>query len=190
MFRHFSRSYCRRVKNLNIGISEGEVPSHRRAAPHFAILDRADATPPRGNSLNRGVPLLGVPGDVWVDPVTNPKDGGKPLGQVRKARAGWSATVTARLRTSDDTGPQCADLGFGTGEQAVSSRSTELVTPRRGYLLFRSECGSWSTVRSGVRARGCFPRQIWRVVPRKLMVPHRIFDFARERLIARSPSSD
>jgi type I restriction enzyme, S subunit len=117
--------------------------------------------------------------EMFGDPVTNPKGWPvKPMGDVvDRLDAGWSANGDARKRTKDEYGVlKVSAVTSGTfrpeEHKAVPSSTVdrELVTPRRGDLLF-----SRANTRELVAAT-CLverddpqlflPDKLWRVVPR------------------------
>lgn len=117
--------------------------------------------------------------EMFGDPVTNPKGWPvKPLGEVIAALdAGWSANGDSRPRVDDEYGVlKVSAVTSGTfrpeEHKAVpaSSIDRDLVTPRRGDLLF-----SRANTRELVAAtclverdepRLFLPDKLWRVVPR------------------------
>jgi type I restriction enzyme S subunit len=135
--------------------------------------------------------------EMFGDPVTNPNGWPvKPLGDViASLDAGWSANGDARLRTDDEYGVlkvSAVTSGVFRSEEhkAVPSSAIdrELVTPRRGDLLF-----SRANTRELVAAtclverdepRLFLPDKLWRVVPRTnaATAPYLRFLLAHDRL--------
>jgi type I restriction enzyme S subunit len=137
--------------------------------------------------------------EMFGDPVTNPKGWPvKPLGEViEHLDAGWSANGDARERTADEFGVlkvSAVTSGIFRAEEhkavPASAIDRELVTPRRGDLLF-----SRANTRELVAAtclverdepRLFLPDKLWRVVPRAsaATAPYLRFLLAHGRLRA------
>jgi len=117
--------------------------------------------------------------DMFGDPVTNPKGWPvKPLEDVlNHLDAGWSANGDARPRAEDEYGVlkiSAVTSGiFRPDEHKAVSASAidrELVTPRRGDLLFSRantrELVAATCLVERDEARLFLPDKLWRVVPR------------------------
>jgi len=174
------------------------LPEQRRIAD---ILDKADAIRrKRKEAIALTEELLRSAFlEMFGDPVTNPKGWPvKPLGDVvDHLDAGWSANGDARERTADEFGVlkvSAVTSGIFRAEEhkavPASAIDRELVTPRRGDLLF-----SRANTRELVAAtclverdepRLFLPDKLWRVVPRAdaATAPYLRFLLAHDRLRA------
>lgn len=172
------------------------LPEQRRIAD---ILDKADAIRrKRKEAIALTEELLRSAFlEMFGDPVTNPKGWPvKLLGEViDHLDAGWSANGDARERTADEFGVlkvSAVTSGIFRAEEhkavPASAIDRELVTPRRGDLLF-----SRANTRELVAAtclverdepRLFLPDKLWRVVPRAdaATTPYLRFLLAHDRL--------
>lgn len=199
--RHIKGTTRQRISRTNLGAIElnvPELPEQRRIAD---ILDKADAIRrKRKEAIALTEELLRSAFlDMFGDPVTNPKGWPvKPLGEViDHIDAGWSANGDARERRADEFGVlkvSAVTSGIFRAEEhkavPASAIDRELVTPRRGDLLF-----SRANTRELVAAtclverdepRLFLPDKLWRVVPRAsaATAPYLRFLLAHDRLRA------
>lgn len=186
-----SRDDIYRTRILLPGIDE-----QRRIAD---ILDKADAIRrKRKEAIALTEQLLRSAFlDMFGDPVTNPKGWPvKPLGDVLEhLDAGWSANGDARQRTGDEYGVlkvSAVTSGIFRPEEhkavPASAVGRELVTPRRGDLLF-SRANTRELVAATCLVERDEPRlflsdKLWRVVPcaDAATAPYLRFLLAHDRL--------
>jgi len=182
----------------NLQVPDMSLAEQRRIAD---ILDKADAIRrKRKEAIALTEELLRSAFlEMFGDPVSNPKGWPvKPLGEViDHLDAGWSANGDARERMADEFGVlkvSAVTSGIFRAEEhkavPASAIDRELVTPRRGDLLF-----SRANTRELVAAtclverdepRLFLPDKLWRVVPRASVAtaPYLRFLLAHDRLRA------
>lgn len=196
--KHSSRTNIPKINRDALLAYQVRLPLLKAQRRIADILDKADAirrkrreTIALTDELLRSAFL-----EMFGDPVMNPKGWSvKPLSDViERLDAGWSANGDARLRTADEYGvlkvsAVTSGVFLPDEHKAVpgSAIDRELVTPRRGDLLF-----SRANTRELVAAtclverdepRLFLPDKLWRIVPRadEATSPYLRFLLAHER---------